>query len=203
MGRKIIEIIMQTKKLSEMSLEELWEKFPIILKEYNPEYKEWYLAEQKKLTSLVGKQNIFRTSHIGSTAVVGLISKPTVDILLEINENAIPEIVIDKIKSCGYTVMSESYVPFLKIAFNKGYTENGFDDRVFHLHLRFLGDHNELYFRDYLKEHVDVAEKYGSLKLELLEKYKYNRDLYTEAKTDFVRDCTRKAREEWSGRYKP
>ncbi|ADO77902.1 hypothetical protein [Halanaerobium praevalens] len=28
-----------SKSFSEMSLEELWQLFPIILKEYNPEYK--------------------------------------------------------------------------------------------------------------------------------------------------------------------
>lgn len=30
------------KELSEMTLEELWQLFPIILKEHNPKYKEWY-----------------------------------------------------------------------------------------------------------------------------------------------------------------
>lgn len=37
------------KELSEMSLEELWELFPIILKEYNPEYPKWYEIEKDKI----------------------------------------------------------------------------------------------------------------------------------------------------------
>lgn len=34
------------KDLSEMSKEELWRLFPIILKEHNPQYKEWYESEK-------------------------------------------------------------------------------------------------------------------------------------------------------------
>ncbi|MFW5886052.1 MAG: GrpB family protein, partial [Halanaerobium sp.] len=36
-----------SKLLSEMSLEELWQLFPIILEELNPKYKNWYLIEAK------------------------------------------------------------------------------------------------------------------------------------------------------------
>ena len=81
-----------------------------------------------------------------------------------------------------------------RLSFNKGYTENGFADRVFHLHLRYAGDNDELYFRDYLIEHPDVAKEYEKLKLELWKKYEHNRDAYTEAKTEFVRKYTEKAR---------
>lgn len=37
------------KPLSEKTLEELWELFPIILKEHNPEYREWYETEKDNL----------------------------------------------------------------------------------------------------------------------------------------------------------
>lgn len=64
------------KKLSEMNLEELWELFPIILCEHNPEYKEWYSEEKDKIEKIVGVSKIDRINHIGSTAVEGLIAKP-------------------------------------------------------------------------------------------------------------------------------
>ena len=37
-----------SKKLTEMSLEELWQLFPIILTEHQECWKEWYLEEEKK-----------------------------------------------------------------------------------------------------------------------------------------------------------
>jgi len=72
------------KSLSEMSLEELWKLFPIILKEHNCAYQEWYLSAKEKILKCVNSINIARISHIGSTSVPGLIAKPTVDILLEV-----------------------------------------------------------------------------------------------------------------------
>ena len=65
------------------------------------------------------------------------------------------------------------------ISFNKGYTEDGFAERVFDLHLRCLGDNNEFYFRDYLNEFFDVAKKYEKLKLSLWKEYEHDRDAYT------------------------
>jgi GrpB-like predicted nucleotidyltransferase (UPF0157 family) len=82
------------KELSEMTLEELWELFPIILKKHNKDYKSWYEVEKQRLVRCVDKQAIIRVSHIGSTAVDGLLAKPTVDILLEIdNESNIKKLI--------------------------------------------------------------------------------------------------------------
>ena len=88
-----------------------------------------------------------------------------------------------------------------RLSFNKGYTENGFGERVFHLHLRYAGDNNELYFRDYLIEHPDVAKEYEELKLKLWKKYEHNRDGYTNAKTEMVKQYTEKARILYGNRY--
>jgi len=91
----------------------------------------------------------------------------------------------------------------LKMTFNKGYTPKGFTEKVYHLHVRYYGDWNELYFRDFLKAHGDVANEYGKLKLGLKELYEHNRDAYTEAKTEFITKYTQIARDEFGNRYKP
>lgn len=189
------------KALSEMSLEELWELFPVILKEHNLAYKEWYLSEKGEIVNAIGENNIKRINHIGSSAIEGLIAKPTVDILLEINCNCDIEQIKYKLSNAGWTLMSYESKPDLKMSFNKGYTPNGFAEKVFHLHVRFCGDWNELYFRDYLLIHKEVAEEYGKLKQELKEQYKHNRDGYTTAKTEFIMKYTKIARKEFSNRY--
>ena len=78
--------------------------------------------------------------------------------------------------------------------FTKGYTPSGFDEKVFHLHVRYFGDWDELYFRDYLIAHPDDATKYGELKLNLKERYEHDRNEYTKAKSDFINACVSKAR---------
>ena len=85
------------------------------------------------------------------------------------------------------------------LSFNKGYTENGFAERVFYLHLRYAGDNVELYFRDYLIEYPEVAKEYEELKL--WKKYEHNRDAYTNAKTELVKKYTQKAKMLYGNRY--
>ncbi|NLO09525.1 MAG: GrpB family protein [Clostridiales bacterium] len=63
------------KELSEMTIKELWELFPIILKEHNSEYKSWYIEQKENIIEAIGQDNFERISHIGSSAVEGLISK--------------------------------------------------------------------------------------------------------------------------------
>jgi ribosomal protein S18 acetylase RimI-like enzyme len=57
--------------------------YPIILSKYNPAWPQWYAEERDNLSRLLGDR-IVRIRHIGSTAVPGLMAKPTVDILLEV-----------------------------------------------------------------------------------------------------------------------
>jgi GrpB-like predicted nucleotidyltransferase (UPF0157 family) len=191
------------KDLSEMTLEELWELFPIILQEHNPMYKFWYIEEKENIEKIVGINKIARINHIGSSAVEGLVSKPTVDILLEITCECNTNDLIEKLKSDGWYLMSLQSEPDLKIAFCKGYTPNGFSDKVFHLHVRYLGDWDELYFRDYLINHKNVAKEYGDLKQNLKEKYEHDRDGYTEAKSEFVKKWTKVAKKEFNNKYLP
>lgn len=190
-----------SKLLSEMSLEELWELFPIILQEHNPVYKEWYSAERDTLINVADRKNVKRISHIGSTAVEGLIAKPTVDILLELNPDCDVEQLKSRLIEAGWLCMSFKDAPDLNMVFNKGYTAQGFSQKVYHLHVRFFGDWNELYFRDYLLENKVVADEYGKLKISLQKKYEHNRDAYTDAKSDFILKYTKLAKAEFAGRY--
>lgn len=190
------------KTLKDMTLEELWELFPVLLKEHNPEYGKWYEEEQNALTHLLTSHDVFRISHIGSTAVKGLIAKPTVDILLELPEGYDRKTVMQTLQTAGWIVMATDHRTST-IDLNKGYTPNGFAKKVFHLHIKPAGDWGELYFRDYLQTHPDVARQYESLKLALKEKFEHNRDAYTNAKSDFIQQYTQIAREAFEHRYKP
>ena len=184
------------KKLSEMSLEELWQLFPIFLTEHQDCWKEWYFEEENLLKNDLPQ--IERISHIGSTVISSIWAKPIIDILVEVPKESDLIDYKDFIIKNGYICMSQSED---RISFNKGYTEVGFADRVFHLHLRHCGDNDELYFRDYLIEHPDVAREYEELKLKLWKEYEHNRDGYTNAKMELVKQYTEKARTLYGNRY--
>ena len=123
-----------SKKLTEMSLEELWQLFPIILTEHQECCKEWYLEEETLLKKILPK--VQRISNIGSTAISSIWAKPIVDILVEVLKESNLFDYKDLITNNGYICMSQSKD---RISFNKGSTENGFSEKVFHLHLRYAG----------------------------------------------------------------
>ena len=61
-------------------------------------------------------------------------------------------------------------------------------------HLTKGRDNDELYFRDYLREYPEIANKYEQLKLSLRKQFEHDRDGYTEAKTEFVKRYTAEAK---------
>lgn len=182
--------------IENMSLEELWDLFPIIFVENKDSFKNIYLEEENNLKSLLGN-DIKRISHIGSTSLKNIKTKPIIDILIEINFDNKDNIKDNLLKN-GYILMNENTN---KISLNKGYTINGYADKVFHIHLKNYGDCDELYFRDYLNENEQKAKEYEKLKLELYNKYKTNRDLYTKGKTDFINEIVNLAKEKYKDRY--
>lgn len=179
-----------------MTDKERLQLFPVILSEYKPIWKKNYLKEKALVEQAIGSHNIVRINHIGSTAVPGLIAKPTVDILVEIKDGTDTARLISNMQLGGYIYLEQPDNPPPHMMFIKGYTPEGFKGQVFHVHVRYRGDWDELYFRDYLLAHPETAEEYGILKLEQKQKYEYDRNTYTYAKTDFIKRITKLARAE-------
>lgn len=173
--------------------------FPVLLEAHDPKWKEYYLQEKAFLQSIFGDR-IVRINHIGSTAVDGLIAKPTIDILLEVAEGTDLKDITESMKEEGYIVnMPGSDI----IMYLKGYTPLGFQGQAVHIHVRRSGDWGELYFRDYLSSHAGAAHEYAELKRSLKDRYPNDRDGYTDAKSRFVQAYTERARMAFPGRYMP
>ena len=170
-------------QLLKMSLAELWELFPIILSPFNPLWREWFEEEKAFLLKSLASEKVLRISHIGSTAIGGIWAKPIIDILVEVPREASLSQLKQVLLEAGYLCMQET------------------PTRIFHLHLRYWGDNDELYFRDYLQEHLLVARQYEVLKLSLWKPYQHDRDAYTAHKTDFIRKYTQIAKKRYQGRY--
>lgn len=180
-----------TNKLEDMSLEELWQLFPIVLTEHNSQWAEWYCDEVDYLKNILPSDVEYH--HVGSTAIEGIMAKPIVDIIIAVD-------VLDKLQQVAEILQGNEYILMSsskgRASLNKGYTENGYAERVFHLHIRLKNDIDEVYFRNYLNSHPDVAHEYETLKLRLANLYKHNRDAYTSLKTDFVQKYTEIAKSE-------
>ena len=152
------------RDLSEMSLEELWELFPIFLVAHDDRWKDSFHEIEKTLTGLFAGLPVVRISHIGSTAVQEIWAKNIVDVMVEIPQSADMKDMARILEHNGFIIMSSMAK---RISLNKGYTPNGFADKVYHIHLRYAGDNDELYFRDYLNEHPALAKEFEQGKLEM------------------------------------
>jgi len=149
----------------------------------------------------------------GSSAIEGLIAKPIIDILLEIDGCCNVTKLLNDLKMLGYgeEISSRADDP-LRLLLAKGMSCDGFAEKVYLLHVRYLGDWNELYFRDYLIAHPDVAAEYGNLKSKILNDIQNGviermpngkPNGYSQAKFSFVEKTSAIAKQEFRDRYKP
>ena len=163
--------------------EEFKRKFPIKLVEHNSEWAHWYEDEKKSLLAKLEKHKVI-LYHIGSTAIPNIYSKDIIDIILEIYESDDFDSIIDTLSLEWELRWKEEDRAFLV----KGYGDDGFLDKVYHLHVRKKGDIEEVKFRDVLIENPKLAKQYERLKLDLETTYKYDREGYTAGKTKFIKD---------------
>jgi GrpB-like predicted nucleotidyltransferase (UPF0157 family) len=187
---------LKATQLDTLTDEELGQLFPVILSEPVPEWADLFHAEKAEIAKAVGPDIILRIEHIGSTAVPNLKAKPTIDIMVGIADGAGIDAVIGSLKGLGYHYIPKPENPPPHMMFVKGYTIRGFEGQAYHVHIRYGGDWDELYFRDYLIRHPGIARQYADLKVRLAQQYRYDREGYTGRKTAFIRRITDLARRE-------
>ena len=157
---------------------------------YDNSWPKKFIIEKKLIEETLDSWITDGVHHVGSTSIPEMSAKPIIDIMvgvknLEEAKACIP--LLEKIQYCYYPYKPEEMIWFCKPSPYK---------RTHHLYLMEVS-HPEwqarIAFRDYLKNHPDAKEEYLNLKTELAEKYRDDREAYTEAKTDFVKKIVKKA----------
>ena len=186
-------------------METLEEKIARVVKEdvavvpCDPRWPEMFEQERLHLLSCLPDDLIKRIEHFGSTAVPGLSAKPIVDILVEVASlDGTKQRIVPILEAQGYEYFwrppwGDDTPPFYAWFIKRD--KNG--NRTYHIHM--VESHFEhwdrLLFRDYLIEHPDVAREYGNLKMRLSGAHQNDRVAYTQAKNDFVRRVTARAKQ--------
>lgn len=151
---------------------------------YDDQWPVSYQNVKAQIAAALGDR-LLSVEHIGSTAVPSLGAKPIIDMLGAVRDfpGSIPGIVA------------------LLAAADFEYVDKGRPDRHFfrrggwghgthHLHIvEFEGDdwRRQIFFRDWLRAHPEVAREYGELKVRLAEQMDRDRPAYKSAKTDFIK----------------
>ncbi|MDM5268480.1 GrpB family protein [Bacillus wiedmannii] len=163
----------------------------ITIEEYNIKWE----SEFYKLKSLINnmlKELVLSIEHIGSTSVKELAAKPILDIDIVIEEYEIFPEVAKMLGKIGYYHQAEwSFKGREAFGRKDAFVPWDGESTVWMEHHLYVCDKNSeelrrhIAFRDYLREHEDVAIEYGSLKKVLARELK-NRASYSEGKTAFI-----------------
>ena len=128
---------------------------------------------------------ILAVHHVGSTAIPGLSAKPILDVLVEVQDFDDARQLVPALRSLGYEFRPEEEIP------DRHYFRRppGGQLRTHHLSLAEPGSHYHrvtLAFRDALRRDAELAAAYARLKLELTERFPFDRPAYIEGKTHFI-----------------
>ncbi|MBZ4221038.1 GrpB family protein [Bacillus wiedmannii] len=169
----------------------------ITIEEYNIKWE----SEFNKLQTIINdamEELVLSVEHVGSTAVKGLVSKPILDIDIVIEDYEIFHEVVTKLEAIGYYHQAEwSFKGREAFGRKDAFVPWHGESTVWMEHHLYVCDKNSeelrkhIAFRDYLREHKDVAAEYGCLKEELARESK-NRFSYSEGKTAFITNILEK-----------
>lgn len=161
---------------------------------YDTEWPKLFESEANFLRRKLPGGLINRIEHFGSTSIIGLAAKPVIDILMEVSSlEETKKQIVPLLEAEGYdyfwrTDVQPPYAWFIK--------RDSAGKRTHHLHLVEADSKlwSGIYFRDYLRQFDDEAERYEELKKSLAEKYPNDRVAYTHGKAEFIAAVTEKAK---------
>jgi len=154
----------------------------VTLKAYDPNYPLIFEKEIELLKQTLPNRKA-SYYHIGSTAIPEILSKPIVDIAIEIEVFPLTEQEIIKISECGYRYWDSN-----PNADHQFFFKNL--PRTHHLHFypqEYQKMIDQIRFRDILNTDKKLRTEYEDLKIQLAEKHKNDREKYTDEKTIFVK----------------
>ncbi len=166
----------------------------IYLEEYNRNWSDYAMTEINLIRNNCRFSWVIDIQHFGSTAIIGLKSKPIIDIMIGVENIIESSKLIPILKSIGYIFWDKNPKQD-RLFFVKGMPPFG-KKRSHHVHVFEIDSYEWIArkaFRDYLN--ISPLDKmvYQSLKIKLASKFLNDREAYTDGKTEFIKNIVRKA----------
>jgi GrpB-like predicted nucleotidyltransferase (UPF0157 family) len=166
---------------------------PVVVVPYDPAWPAAFAVLRDKLAAVLGDLAV-GIEHVGSTAVPGCDAKPIVDVDVVIRHaDDLPE-VVQRLAMLGYAHLGD-----LGIVGREAFRMPSSDLPRHHLYVCAAGAaplQAHLILRDALRADASLAAAYGALKRELSQRYRDDRDSYTEGKTAFITSVLLDARDD-------
>ncbi len=172
----------------EMRCYEIYKNDGIELVAYDEKWPEMAAMEIKRLRAALPQDCVLDIQHVGSTAIPGSLAKPVIDIQIAVvSLPIIKPMAVVTLEALGYQYWAENPDPE-RLFFVKGMPPFG-KKRTHHVHIVEPSSKHwqgKIRFRDYLIAHPEAAREYEELKRKLALKYRYDRESYTEEKSEFI-----------------
>lgn len=156
----------------------------VVIADYDPRWPEMFESERKLIMQALSDESL-EIEHVGSTSVPGLAAKPIIDIMIAVAAlGDARERCIKPLSDLGY-----GYVPEYEVMMPERLYFNRVEPSSHHVHIVEIDSDFwkcQLLFRDYLREHPDVAQDYAILKKQLAKEHGTDVAGYTEAKSEFI-----------------
>jgi GrpB-like predicted nucleotidyltransferase (UPF0157 family) len=150
---------------------------------YNRDWPDLFRVARDAICKALGDPSL-DVQHVGSTAVAGIDAKPIIDMVMGVEDpNGAEPRLRPVLEALGWELR---YVPVL--TGNRLFFANG-EPCTHHLHVveRDSDDLRDmLLFRDFVREHPDVAAEYCAFKKVLARKFATERESYTTGKGPFI-----------------
>lgn len=163
--------------------------------EYSPEKysAQWPTLYKQEAAAIFEKCSgrIIRIEHIGSTSLPGMLAKPILDILVEVNAGDLKSIT-SQMEKLNYTSKGEHGIA------GRSYFSKSIVDSPLAYHVHCFEEENpeiekHLAFRKYLLSHRNIFDQYLELKEAILLNTKVTRRSYQDLKNEFLRKITQEA----------
>lgn len=162
---------------------------PVYILPYDPK---WPL-EFEKIRAALGEKVLtlaIAVEHVGSTSVPGLAAKPIIDLDLVIPVGEFSQMKA-YLEEAGYRHEGERGIP--------GREAFRYDDKPdllrHHLYVCEINSaelHRHLTFRNWLRNHPEDQEAYAAVKMEMAEKFRFDREAYQNSKATIIEQIYKK-----------
>lgn len=162
-----------------------------VYRPYETIFPELFAREKERILGIIHKEVL--VEHVGSTAVAGLGGKGIIDIAIACDRSVIKE-VLAELERAGYTFQA-AFSTEDRLYCVIDLPDYAGNMRRYHVHLTYpeSGDWKGLLgFRDYLRNHPDIAKEYAEVKRAAALEADQKGSLYRKIKEPFFQKVAKK-----------
>lgn len=155
---------------------------PVVVRDYDPEWPALFRQIAEPVQLALG-QIAVAVEHVGSTSVAGLAAKPVIDIDVVARSAEDVPAAIERLRELGYVYQGDKGIPGREAFL---WPPSAPRHQLYIVIAGSTPHLDHVRFRDYLRDHPEVAREYAELKRSLAKQHRNERERYTDAKSEFI-----------------